>query len=208
MENTQNLTHITIPTNGITLHVVQAGPTDGEVVILLHGFPEFWRGWLKQIPALTEAGYRVWIPDQRGYNLSDKPKAVRAYDVDTLARDVVGSIDASGQQKVCPGRPRLGCGGGVVGGGKTPRPADEACHPQRAAPGGDVPHPLAKLGANAKELVHLLLPTPTPARGESASPQLDQRHPALKGSAGAARSTMPIWQPIVKHGPNRAQSPA
>ena len=75
MENTLNLTHVNIKTNGITLHVVQAGPTDGEIVILLHGFPEFWRAWIKQIPALVEAGYRVWIPDQRGYNLSEKPQA-------------------------------------------------------------------------------------------------------------------------------------
>ncbi len=63
MEHTLNLTHVNIKTNGITLHVVQAGPADGEVVILLHGFPEFWRAWIKQIPAwsrlATEFGYRI-----------------------------------------------------------------------------------------------------------------------------------------------------
>jgi pimeloyl-ACP methyl ester carboxylesterase len=75
--------------NGITLHVAEAGPPDGAPVILLHGFPEFWYGWRYQIGPLAEAGYRVIVPDQRGYNLSDKPKGVAAYDVDNLADDVV-----------------------------------------------------------------------------------------------------------------------
>src|SRR5689334_12999135 len=92
--------HTFINTNGIRLHVVQAGPTDGPLVILLHGFPEFWVGWSKQIPALAQAGYRVWAPDQRGYNLSDKPKGLDAYTLDQLAADVIGLIDASGRDKV------------------------------------------------------------------------------------------------------------
>ena len=92
--------HHHIPTNGISLHVVQAGPPDGSPVILLHGFPEFWHGWAKQIPALAEAGYRLWAPDQRGYNLSDKPRGIAAYDIDHLARDVVGLIDAMDVERV------------------------------------------------------------------------------------------------------------
>ena len=79
-----------IETNGIKLHVVMAGPKDGQPVILLHGFPEFWYGWRKQIPVLAEAGYRVIVPDQRGYHLSDKPKGVKAYSVDKLAKDILG----------------------------------------------------------------------------------------------------------------------
>jgi pimeloyl-ACP methyl ester carboxylesterase len=75
--------------NGVTLHVAEAGPTDGTPVVLLHGFPEFWYGWRYQIGALAEAGYRVVIPDQRGYNLSDKPRGIANYDVDRLADDVV-----------------------------------------------------------------------------------------------------------------------
>lgn len=94
------LQHDILPTNGITLHVAQAGPAGGPPVILLHGFPEYWGGWARQIPALAEAGYRVWAPDQRGYNLSSKPAGVRAYDIDELARDVLGLIDATGQDKV------------------------------------------------------------------------------------------------------------
>ena len=89
-----------IETNGIKLHVVMAGPKDGQPVVLLHGFPEFWYGWRKQIPALAEAGYRVIVPDQRGYNLSDKPKGVKSYSVDILAQDILGLIDALGYKKV------------------------------------------------------------------------------------------------------------
>lgn len=88
-----------IATNGIHLNVAQAGPTDGPLMLLLHGFPEFWYGWHKQIPALTAAGYRVWAPDQRGYNLSDKPPRVRDYTLDTLAADAAGLIAASGRQR-------------------------------------------------------------------------------------------------------------
>lgn len=87
-------------TNGVNLHVVMAGPQDGPLVILLHGFPEFWYGWRKQIPALAKAGYHVWAPDQRGYNRSDKPAGVDAYHIDTLARDIVGLIEASGREQV------------------------------------------------------------------------------------------------------------
>ncbi len=93
------MTHTTVDTNGVRLHVVQAGPETGPLVLLLHGFPEFWYGWKAQIDGLAEAGYRVWAPDQRGYNLSDKPEGVAAYQLDTLVADVVGLIDAAGQQK-------------------------------------------------------------------------------------------------------------
>ncbi len=91
--------HQQITTNGISLHVVQDGPSAGQLVILLHGFPEFWYGWRRQIPYLSAAGYRVWAPDQRGYNLSDKPQGIAAYTLDELAADVVGLMDAAGQEK-------------------------------------------------------------------------------------------------------------
>lgn len=85
-----------IQTNGIRLHVVTAGPENGTPLVLLHGFPEFWRGWLKQIPALAAAGYRVIIPDQRGYNLSEAPKTVQSYGLDELAKDILGILDHFG----------------------------------------------------------------------------------------------------------------
>jgi len=94
------LEHSYIETNGIRLHVVQAGPKSGVPVVLLHGFPEFWYGWRKQIPALVEAGCRVIVPDQRGSNLSDKPKNVKEYDIYTLVDDIIGLIDALGYEKV------------------------------------------------------------------------------------------------------------
>jgi pimeloyl-ACP methyl ester carboxylesterase len=68
--------------------------------MLLHGFPEFWYGWRKQIPALVEAGCRVIVPDQRGYNLSDKPKGVKNYSVNILVEGIVGLIDGLGYEKV------------------------------------------------------------------------------------------------------------
>ena len=94
------LEHSYINTNGIRLRVVQAGPKSGIPVILLHGFPEFWYGWRKQIPALVKAGCRVIVPDQRGYNLSDKPKDKKDYDVFTLVDDVLGLIKALDYVKV------------------------------------------------------------------------------------------------------------
>ncbi len=91
--------HQLIETNHVALHVAQAGPAEGPLVILLHGFPEFWYGWRHQIPALAGAGFRVWAPDQRGYNLSEKPAGLEAYALDQLALDVVGLIDAAGVDK-------------------------------------------------------------------------------------------------------------
>ncbi len=88
-----------VETNGITLHVAQAGPIAGPLVILLHGFPEFWYSWRHQIGYFAEAGYRVWAPDQRGYNTSDKPQGVSAYNLDLLAKDVIGLIDAAGVER-------------------------------------------------------------------------------------------------------------
>ena len=92
--------HQQITANGINLHVVQDGPSTGRLVILLHGFPEFWYGWRRQIPYLAAAGYRVWAPDQRGYNISDKPEGIAAYTLDELAADVIGLMDAAGEEKV------------------------------------------------------------------------------------------------------------
>ena len=91
--------HSFVRTNGVTLHVVTDGPADGPLVLLLHGFPEFWYGWRQQIPALAAAGFRVAAPDQRGYNLSDKPRGLSAYALDTLAGDALGLIDAAGRER-------------------------------------------------------------------------------------------------------------
>lgn len=87
-----------LSTNGISLHVVREGSSDAPLLILLHGFPEFWYGWRKQIPYFSGRGFQVWAPDQRGYNLSDKPSGISAYQIDQLALDVIGLIDAAGEE--------------------------------------------------------------------------------------------------------------
>ena len=88
-----------VQANGLRFHVVEAGPPGGPPVVLLHGFPELWYGWRRQIGPLAAAGHRVIAPDQRGYNTSDKPEGVAAYRVDTLAADVVGLLDALGLER-------------------------------------------------------------------------------------------------------------
>jgi pimeloyl-ACP methyl ester carboxylesterase len=82
-----------IDTGEVRLHVVRAGPEKGIPIVLLHGFPEFWFGWREQIGPLAAAGYRVLIPDQRGYNSSDKPRPVRAYCMLNLVADVSALLD-------------------------------------------------------------------------------------------------------------------
>src|SRR3954447_14356517 len=88
-----------IATNRISLNVAEAGPETGPLVILLHGFPEFWYGWRHQIGPLADAGFRVLAPDQRGYDASEKPAPVSAYALDTLANDVAGLIEAKGRPR-------------------------------------------------------------------------------------------------------------
>lgn len=90
--------HLTLPCEGIHLHVAAAGPKDGPLLVLLHGFPEFWYGWRNQIHHFASLGYRVLAPDQRGYNLSDKPTDVSSYRLDRLAADIVGLVETLGRR--------------------------------------------------------------------------------------------------------------
>ncbi len=85
--------------NGVRLAVFEAGPEDGPVVILAHGFPEIAYSWHAQVKALAEAGYRVMAPDQRGYGWSEAPGQVEAYDMAQLTGDLVGLLDATGREK-------------------------------------------------------------------------------------------------------------
>jgi pimeloyl-ACP methyl ester carboxylesterase len=82
----------------VELFVVSAGPTDGPPIVLLHGFPEFWYAWKGVIVPLTQAGYRVILPDQRGYGDSDKPRGVESYAVDRLGDDIAGLVTALGYE--------------------------------------------------------------------------------------------------------------
>jgi pimeloyl-ACP methyl ester carboxylesterase len=86
--------HRFVRANGTRLHIAEAGT--GPLVLLLHGFPEFWAAWAHQIPVLADAGFRVVAVDLRGYGASDKPP--RGYDGFTAAADVVGLIRALGER--------------------------------------------------------------------------------------------------------------
>ena len=88
--------HLLVSTNGIRMHVAAAGPADGPVVVLCHGFPESWYSWRHQLEALGDAGYRVLAPDQRGYGRTDSPHDVHAYNQLYLVGDLVGLLDATG----------------------------------------------------------------------------------------------------------------
>jgi pimeloyl-ACP methyl ester carboxylesterase len=87
--------HRHVAANGARFHVAESG--SGPLVLLLHGFPEFWWAWRHQLPALADAGYRAVAMDLRGYGSSDKPP--RGYDPVTLARDVVGVIRSLGARE-------------------------------------------------------------------------------------------------------------
>ena len=80
--------------NDVRLHTVAAGDPGDPLVVLLHGFPEFWYGWKRQLAPLVDAGFRVLVPDQRGYNRSEKPQDVRAYRISELSRDVVELVES------------------------------------------------------------------------------------------------------------------
>ena len=88
-----------VDVNGVRLRVAEAGPPDGPVVILAHGFPELAYSWRHQVPVLAAAGYRVLAPDQRGYGGSSRPPAVESYDIAALTGDLIGLLDAVGAQR-------------------------------------------------------------------------------------------------------------
>jgi pimeloyl-ACP methyl ester carboxylesterase len=88
--------HRVIESNGIKMHLAEQG--DGPLVILCHGFPEFWYSWRHQLTALAEAGYHAVAPDQRGYGQTDCPEAIEAYNIFELTGDVVGLVHAIGKE--------------------------------------------------------------------------------------------------------------
>ena len=86
-----------IDTNGITLRAAVEG--EGPLIIMVHGCPESWFSWRRQIPVIAEAGYKVVAIDVRGYGGSDKPHAIEEYPLKKLSDDVVGVIDFFGEDK-------------------------------------------------------------------------------------------------------------
>ncbi len=86
--------HRTVKTNGINMHIAEAG--EGPLVLLLHGFPELWYSWRHQLPALAAAGYHGVAPDVRGYGRSDAPQPIEAYTMREHLADAIGILDALG----------------------------------------------------------------------------------------------------------------
>ncbi len=94
---TGEISHRFIEVNGIRMHIAEQG--QGPLVVLSHGFPECWYTWKYQIPALAQAGYHVVAPDQRGYGQTDCPESVDAYTILHLVGDMVGLLDALGEEQ-------------------------------------------------------------------------------------------------------------
>lgn len=92
------ITHGFADVNGLRLHYAETGAENDELVLLLHGFPEFWYSWRHQLNALGDK-YHLVAPDLRGYNLSDKPARVEDYALDLLVKDVAGLIQYFGKRK-------------------------------------------------------------------------------------------------------------
>jgi epoxide hydrolase A/B len=86
------ITHRHVQSNGMTMHIAEAG--EGPLVVLLHGFPELWYSWRLQLPAIASAGYHAVAPDLRGYGQTDAPSAVESYSLLTMTADVAGLLDA------------------------------------------------------------------------------------------------------------------
>jgi epoxide hydrolase 4 len=91
------LKHRLVRAGEVTLHVVEAG--QGPLVVLLHGFPEFWWSWRHQLPALAAAGFRAVAVDLRGHGGSDRPPGIAAYGVARIAADVDALVGALGEER-------------------------------------------------------------------------------------------------------------
>jgi hypothetical protein len=93
------LQHGEILNGDIKIHYVECGKSDGDLVLLLHGFPNFWYVWKNQFQPLAEAGFHIIAPDMRGYNTSSKPTGVASYGRQPVLSDVVCIIDHFGAGK-------------------------------------------------------------------------------------------------------------
>lgn len=91
------ITHRSIDTNGIRMHVAEQGV--GPLIVLLHGFPECWYSWRHQLSALAAAGYHAVAPDQRGFGETDQPENVQSYTVLHTVGDLIGLLDALGEER-------------------------------------------------------------------------------------------------------------
>ena len=181
------------------LHYVEAG--DGPLIVLLHGFPEFWFGWRLQIEPLASAGFRVVAPDTRGYNLSSKPEAFEAYAVNLLAADIRGLIRELGAESAMLAGHDWGGSIAWTTAMNHPEVVNrlailDAAHPRRLRGGAAPPEPAAKV------LVLLLLCDPAAARGHHARPRLAllpplpaRGEPALQARRSSSATSRPGHSP-------------
>jgi pimeloyl-ACP methyl ester carboxylesterase len=89
----------TVSVNGIQLHIAEDGPATGPLAICCHGWPELGYSWRHQVPALVNAGYRVVVPDMRGFGKTEAPQAIDQYSVLHMVGDIVGLVKELGAQQ-------------------------------------------------------------------------------------------------------------
>ena len=187
----------------VRLHYVEAG--EGPLVVLLHGFPEFWYGWRQQIQPLAAAGFRVVAPDMRGYNLSSRPKDVKAYDTDQLTADIRGLIHERGAHSALLVGHDWGGSVAWATAMKHPEVVDRlailnAAHPAEAIAGTAPPGPAPQV------LVLLLLRPPRAAREPSCTPTA-----GISSGTSCATPALPIRRrrsnATSRRGRSQAQQP-
>jgi pimeloyl-ACP methyl ester carboxylesterase len=207
----------------VRLHYVEAG--DGPLVVLLHGFPEFWFSWRSQIPALAAAGFRVVAPDMRGYNLSARPAGVAAYDVDRLATDVRDLIRERGADRAFVAGHDWGAEAAWVTAANHPEVVERlailnAPHPRRALHAVRRPRQLVR----SWYLIFFQLPWlpeelarrnrwwffrsffAPHARPGALSPQDVERYVEAWSQAGAATAMINYYRALFRETPSRAEA--
>ncbi len=96
MPNNYEIRHEFVIVNGIRMHYVTMG--NGPLIVLLHGFPEFWYSWRHQIPTLSKQ-FKVVAPDMRGYGETEKPVKIDAYKIEKIVKDIVELVHGLGYEK-------------------------------------------------------------------------------------------------------------
>ena len=197
MGSARGMAHRWIDVGGLRLHCVEAGT--GPLVVLLHGFPEFWYAWRHQIPALADAGYRVVAPDLPGYNTSDKPPRVRDYRPRLLAQevaDLIGALDAD--SAAVAGHDWGGGLAWLLAMHHPERISDWWSSTRRSDP---LPQGPTQPSAAAPQLVHACLPASLAARAAGGGPGLRGAAPGLAPPADpAGRLHRPGHRPLCGGG--------
>lgn len=207
----------------VRLHYAEEG--EGPLVILLHGFPEFWFSWRFQIPALAAAGFRVVAPDMRGYNLSSRPSKVAAYDTDRLAADVRGLIRELGAERAHLAGHDWGAAVAWITAMNHPEVVERLAilnvpHPRRMLQGLRTPRQLAKswyilffqlpwlpeLSARAGRWWGWRRLFEREARPGAYTPEDIQRYVEAWSQPGAPRAMLNYYRAALRQSPRRAEA--